>query len=234
MNISALAIRLIFLGLPGLLASGVYRKLRGRRPKARWEDLFEVLIFSLLAYVVYALIALPAVNWLASRGSLISHAFGTRGAPKSQAADTQPVFIKAIFDEKVPLSWPEIAWASVIAVGLALAASYVHKFKLINRLGRVLRASRRSGDEEIWEYFFDSSHVKWVLVRDLKRELAYHGFVRAYSESEKPRELVLERVLVCRNNDGVPLYEASVVYLSREGHELSVEIGTKPAAERSE
>jgi hypothetical protein len=218
MDVSALAARLLFLALPGLLATAIYRKLRGRPARAKWEDLLEILLFSLLAYSVYALVAYGGSPWpeAAERSS--------SGSPSR--ASEGPVFVRAVLDEEVPLAWLEIAWASGVAVVLAFGASYVHKFKVINRLARWLRASRRSSDEDMWEYLFDSPNARWVLVRDLARELAYYGYVRGYSESEKPRELILEKVLVCRNTDGERLYEADIIYLARDGNDLSIEVAT--------
>jgi len=55
MSLSSFLIRIIFLALPGIIASIIYRKLIGRRVRKDWEDYVEIAIFSLLSYAFYGL-----------------------------------------------------------------------------------------------------------------------------------------------------------------------------------
>lgn len=55
MDISISVVKIAFLALPGLLASKIYRKLRGKTVKKNWEDFTEVLLFSLASYLVLAI-----------------------------------------------------------------------------------------------------------------------------------------------------------------------------------
>jgi hypothetical protein len=62
------------------------------------------------------------------------------------------------------------------------------------------------------------------LVRDHGHALAYYGFARYYSDSDKERELVLEEVDVYNNDTGEKLYEMKAVYLSLNKGDVSVQI----------
>lgn len=53
MNFSSFLFRVIILALPGLIASLLYRKLRGKPLQKDWEDFVEIWFFSLICYIVY-------------------------------------------------------------------------------------------------------------------------------------------------------------------------------------
>lgn len=55
MSLSSFLIRIIFLALPGIISSVLYRKLRGRPVRKDWEDYVEIAIFSLASYALYGL-----------------------------------------------------------------------------------------------------------------------------------------------------------------------------------
>ena len=229
MNFSAFVIRIAFLALPGLLGSKLYRKLRGRTQKKNWEDFLEILLFSLASYMVLALAV-----------AAYSGAFGAQGerAPAKEASTqqtTQPAAktskgewtippIDAIWRSGKPLAWDRILTASIIGLSLGIVAAYVHNFSLVNRAAIRLKATKRSGDEDVWHELFNSANVQWVFVRDHKLSLVYYGYVRRFSDSEKQRELLLENVDVYTNDQAEPLYSAPALYLSRNSDELTVEL----------
>ncbi len=210
MQLNAFIIRIAFLALPGILGSAIYRKLRGRTTKRVWENLIEILLFSVVSYALYGA-ALEFYSYLSLRGS----ESGT-DAGKLHA-------LQALFDSKPPVVWYEILVASSVGVALGFAASYAHKFKLLIRMALRMRATDRAGDEDVWDYVFNDPRTEWVLVRDHKLNLMYFGYVRSYSDSEKERELLLENVDVYQNATGEKLYATEVLYLSRQRHDLSVE-----------
>ncbi len=198
-DLSSFLFRAIFLALPGVIGSKLYRKLKGRPNQKDWEDFLEITLFSLLSYAIYGFI-IEVLN----RGSLTS--------------------FQALFDEKAPLSWREILCASLIGVGLSIAASFVHMRKLINKFGRLIHVTRRYGDEDVWDYFHGFPNVEWVFVRDHKLDLVYFGWILAYSDSEKERELLLRDVEVYSNKTGNLLYRSDTLYLSRQRYDLSIEV----------
>ncbi len=116
MSLSSFLIRIIFLALPGIVCSILYRQLKGKSRLKDWEDVLEILLFSLLSYAFYWLSVkiLNGVGW--------AHATVTS--------------FRAFSDETVAVSWPEVLFASAIAIPLAFAASVLYTYKTINRIGR--------------------------------------------------------------------------------------------------
>jgi hypothetical protein len=52
-SLSSFLIRIIFLALPGIVGSIIYRRLKGKSSLKDWEDVLEILLFSLLSYSLY-------------------------------------------------------------------------------------------------------------------------------------------------------------------------------------
>jgi hypothetical protein len=71
MTLSSFLIRIIFLALPGIVGSILYRKLKGKVSLKDWEDVLEILVFSLLSYALYGL----GIEILNAIGSLASRLF---------------------------------------------------------------------------------------------------------------------------------------------------------------
>lgn len=204
MKVSALFIRVVILILPGLVGSLFYRKLRGGRQQKDWRDLAEITLFALSSYALYG------------------------AALEVFATADGPVALKALFDESVPVQWTEVVIASLVSVGLAVGASSVQRFKLINWVGRKIGATHRFGDEDVWEYFHNSPDTgSWLYVRDHKEELVYYGWLEAYSESGDDRELLLSDVEVYTDETDEPLDAVPLLYVSRDAYDFTIEIPPK-------
>ncbi len=216
-DLSRFVIQIALLALPGILGSKLYRKLRGRVEKKNWEDFVEILLFSLASYLILSAIVL----WC-------SGAAPARGGEKGEASVGTVYVFQALFKEVDPEDWQElfsqIAWASLIGLGLGLAASYVHRFGVVPFLGRVVFATKRTGDEDIWDVFHTSLKVRWLFVRDHKLGLMYYGFVRHYSDLGKDRELVLENVDVFSNDTAEFCYSVPVLHVCRSKFDLTLEV----------
>ncbi|MBN1817783.1 MAG: hypothetical protein JW828_10510 [Sedimentisphaerales bacterium] len=205
MDISIFVIRAAFLALPGLVASKLYRKGRGYTTKKNWEDFVEILIFSLLSYLLLGIL-FSVVRWF--------------GILNSSACIS---FFKALQDDNIPLNWWKIALATIFGAFLAIIASYFHRYKAITWIMRLIHASNRIADEELWELFHSSTCAQWLYVRDHKLDLVYFGCITKYSDSDNDRELVMEDVSVY-NNKGDFLYDCPVLYFSRDKYDLSIEL----------
>ena len=70
----------------------------------------------------------------------------------------------------------------------------------------------------------NSGDIEWIVLRDRSNNLAYKGFVRAFSSAENPRELVLGDVTVYTNDSGDMLYDVKTVYLSFEKQNVAIEL----------
>lgn len=195
MEISGTVIRVAFLVLPGILGSKLYRKLRGRTRKKTWEDFTEILLFATCSYLLLGLVLRRSLG-----------------------------ILDPLLDENKPIITTEVLWACVISFFVAFIAAYTHQYGLLNWLGYKLKATRRFGDEDLWTKFLADRRLVWCYVRDHKLNLVYYGCVRAYSESDEQRELILGQVTVYKNADGQLLYGAPRMYFSRDKSELTIEL----------
>ena len=212
MDISGLAVRIIFLLLPGAIAASLYWKLKGRATRKDWEDFLEVIIFSIFSYLLYAICTyvLGCFNFAWIRLGLQAKTF------------TQ---FQAFFDEKVPLDLAEVFYVSLLSIPLAVLASYSYEYKWLDKVGQKIRVTRRFGDEDVWDFFLRSPNIKenWAIIRDHKLNLYYFCWIETFSDSGKVRELVLREVHVY-DEYGTERYKADLMYLSRKEDELSIEV----------
>jgi hypothetical protein len=212
LDISSLAIRIIFLLLPGAIASTLYWKLKGRSSRKDWEDILEIIIFSLFSYLLYAI-----CSYVLSFGNAVWYAFGLRARTFSH--------FRAFFDEKASVDLWEIFYASLLSVTLALLAAYSYQYKWLNKIGQKIGATTRFGDEDVWDFVQHSPAVRgqWVTIRDHKLKLNYSCWIQHFSDTDKERELLLREVSVYNDPTGEFLYKADVMYISRKNDQLTIE-----------
>lgn len=199
MELSGLLIRIVILLSPGVLASSVYRKLRGRREHRLWEDGAEVLIFALGSYLLH---------W---------QLFGNHNAPN---------ILDAFVDEAIPIDWGQVVVVTLIAFLVALAASATHYHRLFITVAKRIKVTNRTGDEDIWHYFNNSPEAakNYVFVRDKSRSLVYYGHIIAFSDSGESRELILEDVDVFDEMTFEKRYSVQATYLNRDKYDLTIEL----------
>lgn len=212
MEISQVVVRIAFVALPGIIGSKVYRKLRGKTEKKAWEDFVEILIFCVLSYALYGLTQDRLVSLLPEWVGL-----------KSSFTAVDEILAKGALPQ-----FQDIVLASFVGVLFGYIASYVYKYKIINRMAQWIRATNRYGDEDVWEYFHNSRKIQeatWVFVRDHKLNLIYFGAVEVFSDSGKQRELVLTEVDVYDDErKSNLLYSVPIMYLSREPDDFTMQV----------
>lgn len=203
MAISDFLIRIIFIGLPGVIGDQIYQKLKCRASRKDWEDLIGIVIFSLISYALYAAV-IGILNVCCSL--------------------RVPTPLAALFDIDIQISWWEIGGASIFGVLVAFPAAYIYNNRFWNKIGQMLHVTKKFGDEDIWTLFLElPASAEWVFVRDYKEKLTYYGWLKAYSESEQERELIIMEATVYNDNSEF-LYETDALYLARKRDDLSIEI----------
>ncbi len=118
----------------------------------------------------------------------------------------------------------EVVWALAISVLMAVIWLYASTYKLLTRFLQMIKATKKYGDEDVWDFMLNSGEaaVEYVHVRDLENGFLYAGWVDTFSESDKLRELVLRQVIVY-NLDGIKLYETPRIYLARAPEKINIE-----------
>lgn len=117
----------------------------------------------------------------------------------------------------------EIAWSLPLSFTLAVLWIALSTHKILPRFLQHIRATKRYGDEDVWDYTFNSSNasVEYVHVRDFERGITYAGWVDVFSESGKLRELVLRDVEIFDANGNKT--DAPLLYLAREPNNIHIE-----------
>ena len=129
----------------------------------------------------------------------------------------------------------EIFISAVIAFLLSIIWIYIATYRLLNRLLIWSRATNKYGDEDVWDFMFNSSQgeSEYVHVRDFEKGMTYTGWVSAFSETEKLRELLLRDVIVYTGDSGestaVPL-----LYLARDRADIHIEFPYRRPRRREE
>ena len=145
--------------------------------------------------------------------------FGTES--QSKIFDT----LSGIDDKSVVFPWGEIMFSILISVPIAYVVAAVDNRKWINNIGKILNVTKSFGDEDVWEFLFNSNDISpWLFVKDHKLDLLYFGEVRAFSESGHKRELILKNVEVYDIISDELLLTRDLIYLSRDQFDLTIEI----------
>jgi len=205
-----LTLRLALLFLPGIICALLVEKLV---PTHQWSTArlaLYSLVLGLACYLIYALLeALWFWNWPPSLDLLKSIA-GSRS-----------------------LDFTEIFLATLVAPFVGLLVSLALNRHWLNRFAKGIRVSDKFGDLDVWARTFNSSDAVWVVVRDLDHDLAYDGWVNAFSDTYDTNELLLRDVKVYQSSSAQLLYELDSVYLTREKDELTIEVRKNNAGEKA-
>ena len=205
-DISTNLIRIAIFALPGFTGTQTYRKILGRRNKADWETLYEILIFSILGYL------LPLST-----------------APKP----TTTILMAIIQDNTQKHAFAQWSWqtsgiillAASTAFIVAYIAASIDRTNIINRVARICHISKRTSDADVWEWFHQTLNPPEAIIRCPSINRAYHGFIRSFSETGEPRELVLLNVTVYLESEGTPLYKWDKAYLKLDATDVIIQVG---------
>lgn len=191
--------------LPGLVWERIVSKYALKKPPTQFEIALRTFTFGLAAYAItYTL-------------------YGFAGYPfyvPELARDTA-----FIADTKYVA---EFASAFAVAFVSSIIWLYAFKWKLLGKFFRYIGATKKYGDEDLWDYIFNSSDARaeYVYVRDYTAQKVFSGWVAGFSETDKVRELLLRDVEVY-NLEGDSLYTMPLMYLGRSPECVDLEFPVK-------
>jgi len=198
MTLSALALKLILILIPGGLATLILEKLT---TYLKWESFKFVINCILLGGLSYLL------------SDLIFYVF---------YADDITKFWLTFTSNNVPF-W-EIIRATGVSIFVGFFVSWIENKKMITRFARKFNIADKYGEENLYSYFLNSKEVTEVYVRDIANNLTFYGIVDSFSENEQISEITLRDVSVYRYGDSVFLYEMPKVFLSRPKNAIFIEV----------
>jgi hypothetical protein len=208
MELSTLTVRVLLLFFPGVVCAILVDTLTVHRERTPAQLLTHSFVLGLGSYLSLNVLR-SAFLWIAR----------LTGSPRPLPV----TFFDALTDEKLRISWGEIALGTLAAVILGIGVSAAINHRLVHEIANYLKVSRKFGDLDVWGLLFNSPDLGWVTVRDLGHDLTYEGWVDAFSDTSASAELLLRDVRVFRSSSGAQLYETSRVYLARPSETLVIE-----------
>jgi hypothetical protein len=172
-DVNLLLIQLGVLFLPGIIWVRLDASYAAKVKPSEVEFFLRAFIFGLVVYAVeFILYAL--LGWSFTMADLAG-------------AATQDVVIITIVHE--------IIWALAISVVLSVLRLYATRYKFLSWVLQTIGATKKYGDEDVWDFTFNSRAVAvdYVHVRDFENGYVYAGWVNTFSETNKLRELVFAR-----------------------------------------
>jgi hypothetical protein len=220
MEISDLTLRVLLLFFPGVICCKLVDNLTVHKERTTTMFIVHSFILGISCYLLlYVVVSIAVkINELVQR-----------------RLDFDVIFFDALINKETDLRWSEILMAAGISIPLALVTSLIAEKKLVHRAAQWMRVTSKFGDLDVWDFMFNTRQVQWIVIRDLKNDLMYEGWVRSFSIAADLRELLLRDVRVYRNSTGEQLYEVGGLYISMKKEDATIEIaslGYQSASER--
>lgn len=212
MDISEFAFRLLLLFLPGIICAFIVDELTTHRPRESFFFIMQAFVYGLMSYFLY---------WVVVK--LLSIKF--------PAANNSFQFLQALTDSNAKFSFPEIFYVSACSIIVGLLLTFAVQRKILNHVARWMQVTNKFGDLDVWGYLMNNEKMEWITVRDHTNDLAYDGWVEAFSDDSKDAEILLRDVSVYVNSTSEPLYQVGAMYISRDRQDITIEYRTVPIDE---
>lgn len=203
MEISGLTLKLIFLLTPGALAATIYKRLTVRHKEQ--SDFMFVIISIMLGMFSYLLLQILTYVY-----DFVINLFLL---PCNRHRNYEVIRTFSNISDSNIIPYSEIIYASIISIFLGFVITKVDDSKIINSIARRFKVSNKYGDENLYSYFLNSPDIEWVYVRDIENSLTYLGSVKAFSETQEFKEIVLIQVTVFNYPNSEELYDLERIYL---------------------
>ncbi len=207
MTINLVIIQIALIFLPGIIWTGIDSKYASKKNQNDLRLTVKAFSFGIASYVALF---------------VIYRSFGAEfDVLKNLAPDNGNIALKDVADE--------IVFATILSFLLAIIWVYAANYKLMVRFLQIIRATKKYGDEDVWDYTFNSESPisEYIHYRDFDKKIVYSGWVSVFSETNKLRELILKDAEVY-DFDGNLLYNIPNVYLARSPNDMNLEFPYKP------
>jgi hypothetical protein len=193
LNVSSLFVELALIFLPGFVWLKIHMRFGAKGETPQFDMILNAFLFGVTSYLI------------------LYGIYAYRGATLAiMDLDTNST---KIIDPKI---FKEILYAIAVAIIGSILTLYAENYKVFTWFVQKIRATKRFGDEDVWDFVFNSSSksVNYVFVRDFEQRVVYAGYVDLFSETGQLRELVLSTVTVY-DFESVEMYQMPRVYLAR-------------------
>jgi Family of unknown function (DUF6338) len=201
LNVSSFFFELALIFIPGFIWMKIHSRYGSKGEKAQFDLILNTFIFGVLSYA-FLYIIYRYNGW-----SLKLFELETESKKLIQ-----------------PEIFPEIIVAVIIAIVGGVLSLYIENHKLFTRFVQKIGATKTYGDEDVWDFVFNSTSNTAIFVhfRDFERRVTYAGIVQTFSETGQLRELVLDEVVVY-DFEGTEMYRVPSLYLARNRENIHME-----------
>ncbi|PIP42240.1 hypothetical protein COX18_00990 [Candidatus Desantisbacteria bacterium CG23_combo_of_CG06-09_8_20_14_all_40_23] len=213
MDITEFTIRLLLLFFPGIICSYIVDTFTMHKQREPFFFLIQSFVLGLSSYFLFWIVLFIG-NKLGLWNSI-----------------SEVVFLRALINANIPISYSEIAWVCFVSIILGLIITVIETYKIHFRLIQTLKISNKFGELDVWGYSFNAPNMEWVTIRDTEKNLVYDGWVQTFSDDSKNAELLLRDVSVYSNSEGTFLYQVGAMYISRNRDDITIEFRTIPITE---
>lgn len=210
MKIDLLILQLAIIFLPGIIWASLDASYVAKTRPSEGKFLLQTFLFGITTYTVEFLV-FSAVQ---------------RPFRMAQLADASS---HEVVGRDIML---EVLCALPIGSVLAIAWLYAAQYKLLTKFLHLIGATKKYGDEDVWDYTFNSADklFEYVHVRDFEQKCVFAGWVNTFSETDKVRELVLFDVIVY-DFESQELYRTPRLYLARPPDAIHIEFPYQPTGQ---
>ncbi|MBA7498108.1 hypothetical protein ES704_00843 [subsurface metagenome] len=206
MEFSEFALRVILLFLPGIVSLLIIDNLTNHKEYKLYEKAIYSLIYSFFCYYLFYLLLIIYGFWFKVKIHFS--------------------FFDALINKESVLDFNEIGYTTIISIFVGFIFSAFINYKVVNKIARKFKITKKYAEVNVWSYLMNSEKMEWVVIRDIKNDLMYEGWIEAFSDSTEKDEIFLRDVKVFKNSTSEELYDILGLYLPSKRVNLIVEFPT--------
>lgn len=198
---SEFVFRLLLIFIPGLIAFIIVKQLTTHKKYEFYEEAIYSFVLGWVSYFGYY-ISLKLLNLI----------FKTT---------FEFYFLGILTDKAKPLNFQEILVVSLFSVIVGLAFSLAINQSWLNWFAQKIKVSSKFGDLSVFDFVMNSSSInEWVVIRDLKNDHMYQGWIAAFPDDTEENGIFLKEATVFVNSTGKKMYDTPGLYIERDRKDL--------------
>jgi len=211
-TLSEFTLHIMTIFLPGIVMYKITDELTEHKEHKGYDIVLYSFLYGFFCYFIYY-IFLSIANWTIGGNYFSFH------------------LLDSISEKNAKISLGEILRVSVLSVFLGFFFTYAYTYEWLHRFARWIRATKKHGDADTFSHIMNKGLYSWVIVRDFEHDLAYYGWVSAFSVGTEKDELVLTTVQVYECSSGVKIGDIPAVYFPKAKEKMIIEFLESPIIE---
>lgn len=213
-----LALKILFLLIPGIIALGIIKSVGPKRPRSDFESGLQIFTYGVVSYAI---------------AGFLEGLYIWKSLPPTGKAFWETVggnsFGLATLNPQLGLGAGQVVFTTGIAVVIGVLVAKFQTHSIPHRILRWFNLTQRTNEVDIWQLTLNSPDIdNWVTVRHHDNNKVYQGWVRGYSDGGDERELLLVEVTVfapsAGKDDLVAVDKIPVLYLGLDRKNAVLEL----------